>query len=80
MRFNGTNTMSGETSGLQWRFSHAVPHSKYMNCRNHKLAQVFVHMLENKGLKFLADVDTLLLSLWKMMKYSSVQAAAFNEA
>ena len=37
MGFTGmdnTNTMSGETSGLQWQFRHAVPHSKYTNCRN----------------------------------------------
>ena len=38
MRFNGfdgTNTMSGEISGLQRRFRHLVPHSKYINIRNH---------------------------------------------
>ena len=39
MRFNGfdgTNTMSGEISGLQRRFCHVCPHSKYVNCRNHR--------------------------------------------
>ena len=49
MRFNGfdggTNTMSGEISGLQRRFRHLVPHVKYINCRNHRLALVFVHLL-----------------------------------
>ena len=38
MRFNGfdgTNTLSGEISGLQRRFRHLVLHSKYINCRNH---------------------------------------------
>ena len=34
-----------------------------MNCGNHKLALAFVHMLKNKELKLLADVDALLLSL-----------------
>ena len=66
MRFNsvgGTNTMNGETPGLQWKFTHTVPHSNYTNCRNHKLASVFVYMLKNKELKLLADVDALLLSL-----------------
>ena len=76
----GTNTMSEETSSLQQRFRHAVPHSKYTNCRNHKLTFAFVHMLRNKELKLLADVDALFLSLWKMMKYSSVKAAIFKEA
>ena len=77
---DGTNTMSGEMAGLQWRFKHAVPHSKYMKCRNHKLALAFVLMLKNKELKLLADVNVLLISLWKMMKYSSIKAATFNEA
>ena len=71
----GTNTMSGETSSLQQRFRHAVTHSKYMNRRNHKLTFAFVHMLRNKELKLLADVDALFLSLWKMMKYSSSQSS-----
>ena len=50
MRFNGmdqTNTMSGERSRLQRRFRDEVPHTKYINCRNHKLALVFVHLLPN---------------------------------
>ena len=83
MRFNGmdgTNTMSGETSGLQRRFRHEVPHSKYMNCRNHKLALVFVHLLKDPRFKSLCDVDGLLLSVWKLMKYSSVKAAVYGEA
>ena len=50
MRFNGmdgTTTMSGQRSGLQRRFRHEVPHTKYINCRDHKLALVFVHLLPN---------------------------------
>ena len=50
MRFNGfdgTNTMNGEVSGLQVRFRHFVPHSKYINCRNHQLALVFVHYCQS---------------------------------
>ena len=50
MRFNGmdqTNTMSGERSRLQRRFRDEVPHTKYINSRNHKLALVFVHLLPN---------------------------------
>ena len=81
MRFNGmdgTNTMSGETSGLQRRFRHITPHSKYMNCRNHKLALVFVHLLEQY--EALKAVDTSVVSVWKLMKYSSVKSAVFGEA
>ena len=81
MRFNrmdGTNTMSGERSGLHRRFRHEVPHTKYINCRNHKLALVFVHLLPN--FKALQNVDSGLLSSWKMMKYSTVKNAVFGEA
>ena len=63
MRFNGmdrTTTMSGKQSELQRRFRHEVPHRKYINCRNHKLALVFVHLLPN--FKALRNVHSLLLS------------------
>ena len=59
---DGTNTMNGETPRLQLKFKDAVPPSKYMNCRNHKLAIAFVQMLKKEELKLLADVDALLLS------------------
>ena len=73
MRFNGmdgTNTMSGERSGLQRRFRHEVPHTKYVNCRNHKLALVFVHLLPK--FKPLQNVDSALLSAWKMMMFHNI--------
>ena len=44
MRFNGfdgKNTMGGEISELQRQFHYLVPHSKHINCRNHRLALVF---------------------------------------
>ena len=43
---DGTNTMSGEISGPQWRFRHITPHTKYMNCQNHTLTLMFVHLLD----------------------------------
>ena len=76
MRFNGmdgTNTMSGEISGLQQRFRHITPHTKYMNCGNHILAIVFVHLLDQY--EILKAVDTSLISVWKLMKYSSLKSA-----
>ena len=81
MRFNGmdgTNTACGERSGLQRRFGHKAPHAIYVNCCNHKLAHVFVHLLSH--FKVLQDVDSVLLSCWKMMKYSIVKNAVFGEA
>ena len=77
---DGTNTMSGETSGLQRRFRHEVLHAKYVNCRNHKLALVFVHLLKDQRFQALKDVDTILLSVWKLVKYSSAKAAVYGEA
>ena len=76
--FDGTNTMSGERTGLQRRMRHLTPHSKYVNCRNHRLALVFVHLL----LQFepLTEVDSTILAVWKMMKYSSVKSAVFGAA
>ena len=76
MRFNGmdgTNTMSGQISGLQQRFRHITPHTKYMNCGNHILAIVFVHLLDQY--EVLKAVDTSLISVWKLMKYSSLKSA-----
>ena len=64
MRFNGfdgTNTMSGEISGLQRRFRHLVPHVKYIKCRNHRLALVFVHLLPKY--KPLTGVDAVIIAV-----------------
>ena len=36
--------------------------------------------VEKERIKVISCVDTLLLSLWRMVKYSSVKAATFNEA
>ena len=69
--------MSGEISGLQCRFRHLVLHSKYINCKNHQLALVFVHLLPKY--KTLMDVDAI-ISVWKLMKYSTVKASVFGAA
>ena len=76
--FDGTNTMSGEISGLQRRLQHLVPHAKYVNCRNHRLALVFVYLISK--FQVLADVDALILAVWKLMKYSSVKVSVFGAA
>ena len=76
--FDGTNTMSGEISGLQRRLQHLVPHAKYVNCCNQRLALVFVYLISK--FQVLADVDALILAVWKLMKYSSVKASVFGAA
>ena len=64
--------MSGERPGLQRRLHHEAPHSKYVNCRNHRLALVFVHRMPQ--FKRLREVDATVLALWKAFKYSSIKA------
>lgn len=65
---DGTNVMSGEISGLQRRIKQKSPHCLYINCRNHRLALVFVHLFKKHT--NLKSIDTLLISLWKMFHYS----------
>ena len=69
--------MSDEITGLQQR-RHLSPHMKYINCRNHRLALVFMHLL--KEFKGLQDVNQLLLNLSKMFKYSSLKFSVFEKA
>lgn len=42
---DGANVMSGEHSGVQRIIRHLSPHCNYINCRNHRLALVFVQLL-----------------------------------
>ena len=42
---DGTNSMSREISGLQ-RIHHISPHSMYVNCRCHRLALCFKHLID----------------------------------
>lgn len=75
---DGTNAISGKRSGLYWRLKHGAPHSKYVNCRNHRLAFVFVHLIPM--FESLQKVDTNILTAWKAIKYSSIRAFIFGEA
>ena len=74
---DGTNVMSGEQKGLQRRI-HVSPFAIYMNCRNHRLALFLVHLL--KKYDGLNSVDALLLSIWKLLHYSSIKQAVFENA
>ena len=47
-----------------------------MNCQNHCLALCLVHLL--KQCNELESVDALLLSIWKILHYSSIKQAVFE--
>ena len=75
---DGTNAMSGEKKGLQRRIRHVSPYALYLNCRNHRLALCLVHLL--KQYNDLEAVDALLLAIWKILHYSSVKQAVFENS
>ena len=58
---DGTIPMSGERKGLQRLICHMLPHSLYINCRNHRLALCLVHLLPRYGT--LSKLDGLLISI-----------------
>lgn len=74
---DGTNSMSGERGGLQRLIRHSSPHAQYINCRNHRLALCFVHLL--KEFPALTALDSMLLSVWKLFKYSSIKREVFDD-
>ena len=72
-RFDGTNTMSGGISGLPRRLRYLLWHSKYISYRNHQLTLLPKY-------KTLMDVDAIIISVWRLMKYSTVKASVFEAA
>ena len=74
---DGTNSMSSERCGLQRLIRHSSLHSQYINCRNHRLALCFVHLL--KEFPHLMACDAMLLSVWKMFKYSTIKNEVFAD-
>ena len=74
---DGTNSVSGETSGLQRRLCNAAPHSMYVNCRCNWFALWFKHLI--KVFPWLSTIDTLLLGLWKMFHYSAKNRSILRE-
>lgn len=63
--------------GLQRRFRHVVPHSVYINCRSHRLALCVKHLMKN--FPVLEDVDSTLLSIYKLFEYSPQKFGVFKE-
>ena len=74
---DGTNAMSGEEKGLQRLIRHTAPHSQYLNCRNHILALCLVNLIPRY--RKLLELDRVLLSLWKMFKYSPIKQVIFEQ-
>ncbi|XP_053390185.1 uncharacterized protein LOC128553096 isoform X2 [Mercenaria mercenaria] len=75
--FDGCNVMSGVNKGLQRRFRHVVPFQLYINCRNHRLALCVSHLV--KQYPVLADLDAVMIAIWKLFKFSAQRFAVFME-
>ena len=69
--------MWGEISGLQRRICHISPHSIYVNCRCHRLALCFKHLIDQ--FSWLAKLDKLLLGLWKSFHFSALNCSILTE-
>ena len=54
------------------------PYSIYLNCRNRGLALCLVHLA--KQFPELFNLDKLLISAWKLFKYSSIKNSILLEA
>ena len=74
---DGTNTMSGHATGLQRRLCNLAPHAMYINCRGHRLALCFKHLM--KQFPWLNSIDGLLLGLWKVFYYSGKKRHILKE-
>ena len=74
---DGTNSISSERSGLQCLIKHSSPHAEYINYRNHRLPLCAAHLL--KEFPSLISCDTMLLSVWKLFKYSTIKKEVFND-
>ena len=75
---DGTNAMSGERKGLQWLIRHASPYAQYLNCKNYRLVLCLVHLIPKY--QKMTELVSLLISLWKTFKYSSIKQSIFQEA
>ena len=68
---DGTNSMSSEHCDQQCLIKHSLPHAEYISCRNHWLVLCSIHLL--KEFPSLVSLDTMLLSVWKLFKYSTIK-------
>ena len=64
----GTNTMSGERTGLQRRIRNVAPFSIYINYRCPRLTLCFTHLFDE--FPWHQSIEMLLFGLWKGFYYS----------
>ena len=69
---DGTNSMSGKHKGLQRRIRNETPFNIYVNCRNHRLALCFPHLMKMKDFReLLVEFDSLLLGFMEVISLFS---------
>ena len=73
---DGSNSMSSERCGLQRLIKYYSPYAEYINWCNHRLVLRFVHLL--KDFPALLSLDTMLLYVWKLFKYSIFKKEVFE--
>ena len=66
---DSTISMLGEYNVVQRGMWNHAPHAVYINCRCHRLALCFKHLIND--FPSLNTVDSLLLGLWKTFHFSS---------
>lgn len=69
--FDGCNTMSGRVKGVQRLFRHQSVFSLYVNCRNHKLALCFMHLIKKYKEIELQETDSCLVSFSYLFECSA---------
>ena len=77
---DGTNSMSGKHKCLQRWIRNESLFNIYVNCRNDRLALCFPHLMKMKDFReLLLDFDSLLLGLWKLVRYSPKRGSVFEK-
>lgn len=69
--FDGCNTMSGCVKVVQRQFKHQSLYCEYVNCRNHKLALCFKHLM--KKYPILEELDSCLVAFSKLFDKSAMR-------
>ena len=74
---DGCSTMAGEHAGVKELLAAATFHFVYIHCRNHRLALCFAHLIPQ--FSEFENFDSVLLSLYLLLKNSSVKQLIFEE-
>ena len=74
--FDGTNTMSGPQGGVQKLWRDDYKDVVYINCRNHRLALVFVHL--KRIYPLVNEFDQLLIDMYLAIDFSKTAKVVFH--